>query len=164
LEKKFRNPLRNGLGVSLRKIFPSKNFWNPKFMIQTSRKHSKHTKIRKHTSCRQWEQNQWTQIDPNEIYQNQKMQKWSKWNHKKTMRAKENGREQHAMKKTTYQWEHEQESETECKRECMREKMTAWVRENCEEATSTRVKMREGDKKCKSKNSVRERKNKGLLR
>jgi len=32
-------------------VFPSKNFWNPISMIQTSRKHSKHTKIRKHTSC-----------------------------------------------------------------------------------------------------------------
>jgi len=40
------------------------------------------------------------------------------------MRAKENGGEQHARKKTTYQGEHEQESKTKCKRECVREKMT----------------------------------------
>jgi len=33
-------------------VFSSKKFWNPKSMIHTSRKHSKHTKIRKHTSCR----------------------------------------------------------------------------------------------------------------
>jgi len=30
----------------------------------------------------------------------------------KTIRAKENGGEQHARENTTYQWEHEQESET----------------------------------------------------
>jgi len=34
-------------------VFLSKNYLNLKSMIQTSRKHSKHTKIRKHTSCRQ---------------------------------------------------------------------------------------------------------------
>jgi len=82
----------------------------------------------------------------------------------KTMIAMENGREQHTRKNTTYQWELEQESETKCKRECVREKMTTWARENCEETVRTRVKMRQGDKKCKSKHSVGEHKNKGLLR
>jgi len=72
-------------------VFLSKNFWNPKSMIQTSRKYSKHTKIRKHTSYRQWEQNQWMQIDPNEIYQNQRMQKWSEWNHKRQWEQRKMG-------------------------------------------------------------------------
>jgi len=66
------------------------------------------------------------------------------------------GGEQHMRENTTYQWEHEQESETEYKRECVREKMTMWAREKCEEAARTRLKMREGGKKCKSKNSVTE--------
>jgi len=64
------------------------------------------------------------------------------------------GGEQHARENNMYQWEHEQESEAECKRECTREKMTMWARENCEEATHTRVKMRERSKECKSKNNV----------
>jgi len=42
--------------------FSVQKFLKPK-IYDTTRKHSKHTKIRKHTSCRQWEQNQWTQID-----------------------------------------------------------------------------------------------------
>ena len=41
------------------------------------------SKIRKHTSCRQWELNQWTQIDQNEIYQNQWMKPQRHWEQRK---------------------------------------------------------------------------------
>jgi len=106
------------------KVFPSKNFWNHKSMIQTSIKHSKHTNIRKHTSCTQWEQNQWTEIDPNDIdLKSTKTRECkngvSEWNHKRQWepRRRTTREGQHHVPVRTWARKWDKMQESMCERE-----------------------------------------------